>query len=63
MVNGIENVNTYQKNSRIGATVSVRISKHQSLKVSYNNGDYVLYGGNYQSVSVAWQYFWLGRPN
>jgi hypothetical protein len=62
-VNGIQNVNTYQKNSRIGATVSVPISKHQSLKISYNNGAYVLYGGNYQSISVAWQYFWLGRPN
>ena len=62
-VNGITNVNTYQKNSRIGATMSVPVTKHQSIKVSYNNGAYVLYGGNYQSVSVAWQYAWLGKPN
>jgi hypothetical protein len=62
-VNGIQNLNTYQKNSRIGATMSVPFSKHQSIKISYNNGAYVLYGGNYQSVSVAWQYSWLGRPN
>jgi hypothetical protein len=62
-VNGIQNVNTYQKNSRIGATVSVPVNRHQSIKISYNNGAYVLYGGNYQSVSVAWQYSWLGRPN
>ncbi|MGB9431578.1 MAG: hypothetical protein WBQ89_04995, partial [Candidatus Acidiferrum sp.] len=62
-INGTENVNTYQKNSRIGATASIPFTKHQSLKFSYSNGDYVLYGGNYQSVTVAWQYAWLGRPN
>jgi hypothetical protein len=61
-VNSIENVNTYQKNSRVGVTASIPVTKHQSLKISYSNGDYVLYGGNYQSVSVAWQYSWLGRP-
>jgi hypothetical protein len=36
--------------------------KHQSLKVSYSDGAYVRFGGNYQSVSVAWQYSWLGWP-
>jgi|SRR5271165_100215 len=61
-INGIENVNTYQKNSRVGATASIPLTKHQSLKFSYSDGDYVLYGGNYQSVTVAWQYAWLGRP-
>ena len=61
-VGGAENVNTYQKSSRIGATASIPLTEHQSLKVSYNNGAYVLYGGNYQSVSVAWQYWWLGKP-
>jgi len=60
-VNSTENVNTYQKNSRVGATASIRVTKHQSLKISYNNGDYVLYGGNYQSVSVAWQYKLVGE--
>ena len=62
-LNGIENPNTLQRNSRIGSTVSVPVSKHQSLKFSYNRGAYIQYGGNYQNVSVAWQYSWLGRPN
>jgi hypothetical protein len=62
-VNGVENPFTLQRNSRIGGTVSIPINKHQSLKVSYNNGAYISYGGNYQNVSVAWQYSWLGRPN
>ena len=62
-VNGIENAATNQKSSRIGATAAIPVSTHQSIKVSYNTGAYVLYGGNYQTVSVAWQYSWLGKPN
>jgi hypothetical protein len=62
-LNGVENPNTLQRNSRIGGTVSVPVSRHQSLKFSYNRGAYILYGGNYDNVSVAWQYSWLGRPN
>jgi len=63
LVNGTETPNSNQANSRIGATVSVPISKHQSLKFSYNNGAYIRLGGDYQNISVAWQYSWLGRPN
>jgi outer membrane putative beta-barrel porin/alpha-amylase len=62
-LSGVENPGTLQKNSRIGGTVSVPVSKHQSLKFSYNRGAYIRYGGNYDNVSVAWQYSWLGRPN
>jgi hypothetical protein len=61
-LNGVANPQTHESNSRIGGTASIPVTKHQSLKFSYNNGDYIRYGGNYQSVSVAWQYFWLGRP-
>jgi hypothetical protein len=60
---GVENPNTLLANSRIGGTASIPVSKHQSLKLSYSDGVYVRYGGNYQNVSVAWQYSWLGRPN
>ena len=61
--NGVENPGTLQRNSRIGGTVSMPVSKHQSVKFSYNRGAYIRYGGNYQNVSIAWQYSWLGRPN
>ena len=61
-VAGIEDPLTRQANSRLGGTGSVRIAKHQSLKFSYSNGTYIQFGGNYQNVSVAWQYSWLGRP-
>ena len=60
---GVENPLTREKNSRLGATAAIPIGKHQSLKLGYSNGTYIQYGGNYQNVSVAWQYSWLGRPN
>jgi hypothetical protein len=60
---GIRNLATKQTGSRIGGTASFPISKHQSIKISYSNGTYISFGGNYQNVSAAWQYSWLGRPN
>ena len=59
-LNGIENLATKQTGSRIGATAAWRFSNHQSLKVSYNDGTYIRFGGNYQTVQVAWQYSWIG---
>ena len=61
-LNGIRNLATRQVGSRIGGTAAWRFSKHQSLKVSYSNGTYVQFGGNYQSLQVGWQYSWLGWP-
>ncbi len=61
-VAGIENSLTKQQNSRVGVTAAVPISRHQSLKFGYNDGAHIQFGGNYQNVSVAWQYVWLGRP-
>lgn len=62
-LNGIENPQTLQVSSLIGASASIPLSKHQSLKVGYNSSAYVRYGGYFQNVSVAWQYSWLSRPN
>jgi hypothetical protein len=62
-LSGIQNLQTKQTGSRVGATASFPIGKHQSMKVSYSDGTYIRFGGNYQSISVAWQYSWLGRPN
>jgi hypothetical protein len=62
-LNGVENPTTEQRNSRIGGTVSVPMTKHQALKCTYNNGAYIKYGGNFQNISVGWQYSWYGRPS
>jgi hypothetical protein len=62
-LSGVSNLASKQVGSRLGGTGSFRLSRHQSVKVSYSNGTYVSFGGNYQNVSFAWQYSWLGRPN
>lgn len=62
-LNGVPTATTLQANSRVGATASLPIGKHQSVKSSYSRGSYVRFGGNYQQVSIAWQYSWIGRPN
>jgi hypothetical protein len=61
-LSGVANLHTLQRNSRVGVTASIPITKHQSVKVSYNNGAYISYGGNYQNISVGWQYSWIGWP-
>lgn len=60
-LSGIQNLKTRQTGSRVGITGSYRVSQHQTVKVSYSNGIYLLFGGNYQNVSVAWQYAWVGK--
>ena len=58
-VNSIRNLDSKQTSSRIGATVSLPYTRHQSVKIAYSDGAYIRYGGNYQNVSVAWQYSWI----
>ena len=60
-VNSIRNLDTKQTSSRIGATISLPYSKHQSVKFAYSDGAYIRFGGNYQNVSVAWQYSFIGK--
>jgi len=62
-LDGVENPGTELRNSRVGGTVSIPISRHQSVKFSYNRGAYIKYGGDFQNVSVAWQYSWVRHPN
>lgn len=59
-LNGIRNLETKQTGSRIGGTFSWPFTNHQSVKVSYSDGTYIRFGGNYQNLQVAWQYSWLG---
>jgi Putative MetA-pathway of phenol degradation len=61
-VNGAVRAGSLQANSRIGGTISVPFTKHQSVKFSYSDGTLDRFGGDYQTVSIAWQYAWLGRP-
>ena len=59
-LNGVSHPGSRQTSSRIGGTAAFPLSKHQTIKMSYSNGTYVRFGGDYQNISVAWQYSWLG---
>jgi len=61
-LSGVQNLATRQTSSRLGGTFAWRVAKHQSLKVSYSEGTYVRFGGNYHSVQAGWQYSWIGWP-
>ena len=61
-VNNLGKIGTLQSNSRLGGTISVPLTKHQSVKFSYSDGELARIGGTFQTVSFAWQYSWLGRP-
>jgi hypothetical protein len=58
-LNGVENPATLQKNSRIGLTASLPLTRRQSVKVGYARGAYIRFGGDYQIFSVGWQYAWI----
>ena len=61
-VNGVENPATLQKNSRVGITASLPLTRHQSLKVSFAQGAYIRFGGDYKIFSAGWQYSWIDHP-
>jgi len=50
-----------QRNSRAGITVALPATRSQTFKFSYSRGTYVTIGGDYQTVSAAWQYSWIGK--
>lgn len=45
-LNGPRNPKTRQTSSRLGGMAAFRVSKHQSIKVSYSRGTYIRFGGN-----------------
>jgi len=61
-LNGVENPKTLQKNSRVGVTASIPLSRHHSMKMSWAQGAYIRFGGDYRIFSAAWQYSWIDPP-
>ena len=57
-INGKEN-DDRQKNSRIGATFSLPLTRRQSVKVAWAKGVTTRIGGNLNTVAVGWQYAWF----
>jgi hypothetical protein len=48
-----------QRNSRLGATLSVPINARQSAKVAFSTGATTRIGGDFNTIAVSWQLSWL----
>ena len=57
-INGVENADL-QRNSRIGATASLPLTKQQSLKVAASTGATTRIGADFHTISAAWQLSWF----
>jgi len=59
-VNGVVN-DDKQHNSRVGATVSIRLGRSQSLRVAASRGAITRIGGDFTSIGVSYGYSWMAR--
>jgi hypothetical protein len=57
-VDGIEQ-GDLQRNSRLGATVSLPLARQQSLKINGSVGATTRAGSDFRTIAVAWQMSWL----
>lgn len=57
-VDGIANADL-QSTSRFGLTASYPLNAKQSLKLAYSDGATTRIGGDYQNLSLTWQYIWF----
>ena len=57
-IDGVEKADL-QRNSRLGLTASLPITRQQSLKISGSTGATTRIGADFQTVGVAWQLSWL----
>jgi hypothetical protein len=57
-IDGIEKADL-QRNSRLGLTASLPLTRQQSLKIAGSTGATTRIGADFQTVGVAWQLSWL----
>lgn len=58
VINGTANEDR-QRNSRVGATFSLPLTQHQSLKAAWAKGVTTRIGGNLNTFAFGWQYAWF----
>ena len=58
-LDGVEG-NDLQKNTRLGCTLAIPMSLHQSLKLYFSTGVSTRTGSDFDLIGVVWQYRWGG---
>jgi len=53
---------TLQRNSRVGATLSLPVARANSLKVVWTSGLTTRVGADFDSLSLVYQYTWAAKP-
>jgi hypothetical protein len=56
-IGGKENLDL-QRNSRIGATFSSALTRHQAIRVSVSRGAFTTIGADFTSIAVGYNYAW-----
>jgi len=51
-----------QRNSRVGATVSIRLARGHGLRVAASRGAVTRIGGDFSSIGVSYGYSWMRKP-
>jgi hypothetical protein len=60
-INGREN-DDEQSNSRVGLTVSIRLTQGQNLRIAASTGAITRIGGDFNSIGMSYNYTWTGKP-
>ena len=58
-VGGVDRAD-YLHNSRMGGTLAIRVTRHQSIKFNGSNGLVTNIGAAFVSIGAAYQYMWGG---
>jgi hypothetical protein len=58
-IDGVAN-NDLQRNSRLGVTVSLPVSRHHSIKLYASTGVSTRTGSDFDLIGIGWQYRWGG---
>ncbi len=57
-VNGVQQSDTLQQNSRVAATLALPVNRYNSIKVYASTGIYTSTGTDFDMVGIFWQYRW-----
>jgi hypothetical protein len=57
-VDGVDR-NDELDNSRVGLTLAVPVGRRHSVKLAWSTGTAARAGGDFDNLSLAWQYFWM----